>query len=341
MTANTVRTTTVAVADLIRDARLRYRSPYFSAAGDAERYAETMLEAVEPGQPSGWGNFPPVTCVELTEKHRFRVEEPGDFGTSKSGFVTYPAGGLVLVGGFTRTQAAGLALIEEIPALVHSGDWPLAMRLAWRENADHGKPRSSDEIKSVLQSIHQIAEYAALGERAVADMAGCSRATVNRFRRELEHARQRATDELSPTKSASGPTRSGDGQFVASVKDKWHRPVPTHLRNHFEVNYDLDRYAKRIRDVVLELGRLKHGVEGKDTCLSPGLSVLDLPQLSRALLKSADDVDCYRPFLVCPFCDGSECDQCGHRGWLTRPESERLPPAMERKAASYRDGAAH
>lgn len=310
----------------------------FSTAGDAERYAEAMRDY------DGWGEFPPITCVELTEQHKFRVEDVQVRGKSNAGWKTYPAGSLILVGGFTRTEAATLAGVMEAPATVHTGNWDLALRLAWQENSLHGKPRTSDEIKQVLQSIHQIPEYAALGERDVAGLARCSRATVGRFRRALEETRRQATEQVDvepPARPASAKTDSqGDATFTASLKDKWHRPVPPHLRQCFEVNHQLDLTAKRLRDAVQELGRLKHGPDGTEKCLAPGLIALDLAPVSRSLLTAADLVDSNRPFLVCPYCDGAECDRCNGRGWLTRPESEHLPPAIERKAASYRESAA-
>lgn len=332
------RLATVVVDELIRDERLRYRSAFFSLAGDAERYAEAMRDY------DGWGEFPPVTCVELNKECKFRVEEVAVRGKSSAGWKTYPAGSIILVGGFTRTEAATLAGLMEIPATIHTGDWDLALRLAWAENSNHGKARTSDEIRQVLQSIHQLPEYAQLGERDVAKLAGCSRATVNRFRASLKEIQRQATEQQDvepPERPASAKTdKSADEAFVASLKDKWHRPVPPHLRSTFEVNHPLDLYAKRLRDVVQELGRLKHGPDGSEKCLSPGLIALDLAPVSRSLLQAADLVDSNRPFLVCPYCDGAECDRCNGRGWLTRPESEHLPPLMERKASSYREGAA-
>ena len=322
------RLTTIPLAEVVLDPRLRFRDRLHDLGGVSHRYAEAMVDA-----DTTWGEFPPALVVELTAPHEYLAHEPGQFGRGETVKRVYPAGTHVLVGGFTRCAAAEIAKVENIRAEVEPGDWDHAERLAWSENARHGKPRSSEELGLVLASIHARPEYAELGERAVAEVAGCSRATVGRFRRALAD-RADPTDAGDSTE-APRPAKIDTGEFEAALRDRWQRPVPAHLRETFGCGPELERHAKGIRALVTAVARMKHGDDGTIQCRHPGLCLLDVKKLGAGLLSLADEIDARRPFLVCPQCDGHGCPRCSDRGWLPRGDADALTPMLERKARGH------
>jgi hypothetical protein len=321
---SSTRTATVKIADLVRDDRLRFRGWSHDHGSVVDEYREAMVDY------GGWGEFEPIVVCELTAIKKDKKAVDSRYKAELHD-VVYVPGTLLLIGGYTRCEAADAASVLEAPAVIHSGDWNYALQLAWSQNSRHGRRRSKFDLELILGSIHQQPQYAAAGEREVALLAGCSRATVNRFRAELKKVKEQANTQPEPPAAQ----RDSKGSFAASLRDKWQRPVPQHLRPAFEVNADLDARTKSIRKNVIDLGRLKFGPDGESKCLSPGLSELNVEDVTRHLLAAAELIDCQRPFVVCPYCDAVGCSHCKERGWLTRPESERLPPAMEKKAQAY------
>jgi hypothetical protein len=319
------RLETLKIADLVRDDRLRFRDNMHAASGVVDVYREAMIDY------GGWGEFEPIVVCELTAIRQGKIETQARCGKTGADPAVYVPGTLLLVGGYTRCEAADAAGVLAAPAVVHSGDWEYALQLAWHQNSRHGRPRSTDELRQVLTSIHQQARWAEAGERVVAELAGCSRATVNRFRAELKKIKELAEKQPEPQPIR----RDSKGAFAPALRDKWQRPVPLSLRAAFEVNADLDSRTKSIRNNVIDLARLKHGVEGKAKCLNPGLIELNLERVAKLLLEAADLIDCQRPFVICPHCDAAGCSHCHDRGWLTRPQAEQLPAALEKKAQSY------
>jgi hypothetical protein len=320
------RTATLKIADLVRDDRLRFRDFMHGASGIVDVYREAMVDY------GGWGDFDPIVVCELTAICKAKVVTgENQYGKVFTQEVTYVPGSMLLVGGFTRCEAADAASVLAAPAVIHSGDWEHALQLAWQQNSRHGRPRSTDELRQVLCSIHQQPQYGDAGEREVAALAGCSRATVNRFRAELKKIKEQVDSQPQPIPVQ----RDSKGGFAASLRDKWQRPVPQHLRHAFEINADLDTRANSIRKNVTDLGKLKHGPDGDAKCLNPGLTELNLERVAKLLLEAADLIDCQRPFVICPHCDAVGCSHCSDRGWLTRPQAEQLPAALEKKAQSY------
>jgi hypothetical protein len=351
---------------LTRDDRLRFRDQLHEASGQAQRYAEAMLDY------GGWGEFPPTVVVELTEPFTWTEEvakNPRYPDRVKAERREYPAGTLVLVGGFTRTaamaslkEAGGLSadFDPRVPCRIQPGTWADALKLAWRENSHHGQRRSTEETEAVLRSIHADPDHAAAGEREVALLAGCSRATVNRWRAKQRQAEARLHEPPKPPVVNPVP----DTPFVPPVvayqpepapapkpsptaaapllRDEWGRPVPAHVAPMWECVGLVKRAARDIRAACLALGAAKHGPDGAAKCLSPGLALVDVAAVTAAGYTAADLLDSQGPFLVCPQCDahgdhkGKTCKLCGGHGVLTRPQADCLPPQLETVAKSFR-----
>lgn len=354
------------LSDLARDERLRFRDLMHEASGTAQKYAEAMLEY------GGWGEFPPATVVELTEPFEWSEEVPHPRFPREGKVVrrTYPAGTLVLVGGFTRTAAMASAKESEdapasfdprVPCRIVSGTWGDALRLAWLENSRHGRARSSDETAAVLRSIHANPDHATAGEREVAKLAGVSRATVNRFRAKLA-AEARACEPkpapkvnpvadtpfeppvaaYQPDAEPPPPPAPSPPASAPLLRDEWGRPVPECVAPLWEALPVIKRAARDIRAACLALGAAKHGPDGAAECLTPGLALVDVRAVVAAGYTAADLLDSQAPFLVCPQCDGhgdfrgKSCKLCGSQGALTRPQADALSPQLETKAKSFR-----
>jgi hypothetical protein len=351
---------------LTRDVKLRYRDGLHPTYGKAQRYAEDMLEY------GGWGEFPKALAVELTAPHRWTEEVPHPRFPDRAKVAQreYPAGTLVLVGGFTRCEAMASAKESDgkptpfdprVPCLIVSGTWDDARQLAWKENSRHGQGRSSEETAAVLADIHADPECAALGEREVAALAGCSRATVNRWRAKQRQDAARLSETPppkvnpveetpfeTPLHAYQPPPEGEDAEAPAPtasaplLRDAWGRPVPPHCAALFGCVGVLRKAARDIRSAVLSLGEEKHGTPpDPKACVSPGMSLVDVPTITVSCLTAADLIDGQGPFIVCPECDGhgdarGKCRVCRGVGVLTRPQALTLTGPLEAKATSFR-----
>lgn len=316
----------VRLDEFVRDNRLRYRGPL---ANDRQSdYQEIMAEI-------GWGEFPPLKLLRLTEPHEWTEEQETEFGRpGKKLKKHYDEGTLLLIGGFTRALAADAAELASAPAVIEAGDWNDALLLAWHENSTHGRPRDRDEIRAVLDSIHDHPDYRKLGEREIARMAGCSRATVNRYRSESRKKTERINATASPTLLAK----------IVPLKDAWGRDVPEILEDDFRAVTPARKLIQNLRECATKLLILKYGDAIGTQVKEPGLERIDVKDFEANMLQWADQSDGALPFLVCPHCDGegvfkdaatkknNRCETCTGNGYLLRHQADTLKPEEERKA---------
>lgn len=161
--------------EITLDTRLQFRQgtgPYGCDRDVIERYAQEMRDGTL---------FPPIEVVELSEA-----------------FEEYDAGTLLLVGGFTRFCAAKQAGLSELDTHVRPGSWNDARCLAFKQNATHGKPRSTLELKAVIAAIDE--QYPGKSVREVAQMAGCSKTAVHQIRN------PKPVDQPAPSKTKAKAT---------------------------------------------------------------------------------------------------------------------------------------
>jgi hypothetical protein len=340
---------TVNPTELTRDERLRYRQ-----ADRMERVAVAYAEHM--ADYGGWGRFPPLTVLRLSEPFWWDTEESDGkkFGHLVPVKKEYPAGTLLLVGGFTRCRATDLLrnwpdtkrpawlptpplCIDEAPAEIFNGTWEESHRLAWGEN-QHGAARSADEIELVLSAMHLRPEFRDAPERQVASCAGCSRAAVNRWR---EKARRWAE------KTQSALPFADRDKFRPKLRDAWGREVPESLEPEFRSVAAARKAAERFRQAGKELLALKYDATG-ERVKEAGLARVDAREISALSLQLADRIDASLPFLVCPDCEGlgklpvpqagangsppRRCERCKGEGLLLRAAADDLPPESERKA---------
>jgi hypothetical protein len=362
------RSCTLRIADLVRDDRLRFRDAAYRAIAPVHEYADAMRGDPDEDGYAGpsWGAFPRLVCIDLTEPFTWSQELPakGSLDKPKKETQTYPAGTTILIGGFTRCDAADESGVARAPAVVYSGTWADAMRLAWGENTarQHGMKRSASETEMVLFSIHM--EHPQLSEREAAALAGCSQKTVNRYRNEVEakaaefaEATRRAEAFAAATRSGSPPppppppaapasppppaTPSHEPAGVVPV-DAWKRPLPVGLVGPFEAVGPAQKLLRSLRSDAKALFQQKHGADGTEKCLAPGLVRADVMGVLAAVAAAADMVEADLPFLVCPECDGAgkangkACKLCKGLGWVAKAEADRFTPAQEKAAGKFR-----
>lgn len=326
---------TVRLDEFTRDERLRYRGP--RANERVEDYAEAFSD-------HGWGDFPPLKLIRLTEEHVWHTEEQtGTFAKTKRKKHTYAAGTLLLIGGFTRAKAADEAGLSEAPAVIVEGDWNEALLIAWGENGTHGRPRDRDELWAVLDSIHDHPDHKSKSEKDVAFIANTSRSTVNRYRTERRERMARAAASMSGSSSdSSSPSLTS---AIIALVDSWNQDVPETLVEDFRVVPAAKKLTQHLRETAAKLLSLKYGSELGTQCQEPGLERWDVRDLAGLLMEWADRGEDSLPFLVCPACDGAKtlpdpqapkkqcrCEQCIGRGFLLRNEASTLKPEFERKA---------
>jgi hypothetical protein len=360
------RTCTLPIAGIVRDDRLRYRDAAHKAVGPVQEYAAAMAgdpDADPPVSPS-WDQFPRIVCIDLTEPYEWTEEVPakGALGKPRKVRLEYPAGTTLLVGGFTRCEAADLAGVTHAPAVVYSGTWADARRLAWRENTHHGARRSRMETDRVLLDIHLDPKYAGWSIREVASLAGCTyhavqayRSEVGRKEREFIESQKRADafaaansppppppPPAGPPPASPPPPTTPTAASGAVPSDAWKRPLPDGLVEPFEAVGPMAKLLRSMRATALEAARMKHGADGRERCLTPGLVKADVQGLLLAVTTGCDGVEADLPFLVCPECDGvgkcgpKGCKLCGGLGWVGKAEADRFTPAQEKVAAKFR-----
>lgn len=339
MDCQTAAHKTVPIEKLIRDERLRFRVPHSHVGPDAEEHTiERYREAF--ADYGGWGLFPPITVVELTQPHEFdpvQSERDQRVGVKRKRG-KYAAGSQVLVGGFTRCMAATLAGVLEANANVVSGTWEDAVKIAWSENARHdGRKRTSEELRDVIRSIE--AAHPDLSERDVAILAGCNRSAVWRAR-QAEKAASVTTapaDSGSPADAMKSSTKQS-GTDLDVVRDLWGRPLlNNHLREQFHCVPSVLEKTKRISSLVAEIAKLKQGPDGTSKCFEPGMIFVDVGAAMLTIMDALDTVSGSIPWIVCPQCDANDaaCEMCNSRGWVTKAQAEDLPPNLEKIARKW------
>ncbi|CAN5419740.1 hypothetical protein BH11PLA2_BH11PLA2_32610 [soil metagenome] len=330
-------TETVRIDEITRDERFRFRDAY-TADALVDQYAADMED--------GWGEFPAVKLLRLTEEYSWQELVPVSeerYAKVKNKKQSYKAGTLLLIAGFTRIKAALQAEINIALAVIHEGTWEDALKLAWPENGRHGRRRSDDDLKMVFISMHTLPSTKDKSEREMAVLAGCHRSSVNRFRKEwLE------TLTKIQSKPSANPTTPSLLRSEKLLADSWGREVPESLVEYFRVVPAAKKITQSLREIAAKVISLKYGSDLGTQCQEPGLERFDVRELGAVLMEWADVGEASLPFLVCPEpggCDGEctipdpknpkkmlRCEQCVGRGYLLRHETDRLPPEAERSA---------
>ncbi|QEL15602.1 hypothetical protein [Limnoglobus roseus] len=299
----------VAISDLVRDERLRFRDTYSSSLAETvERYAEAMVD-----YGTTWGEFPPLVAVWLTEPHEWAEEVPdGDGRYAKLTRLpkSYPANALILAEGFTRCAAADVAGVVSAPAVIHPGTWADAERLAWGANSRHGRPRSSAETARVLDSILSRPEYRAATGSELAKLACCSKATANRHRK----ARNEKLSTSAPDGVGSVPETPGVATAASAPVDARGYAIPPRLHAHFAGVPAARRLTGQLRDTAAKLSKLAN-VGGRE--VHPSFALVDVEAAVADVLKAVAWVESMLPAESCRSCHGDGCVSCDHRGYLT------------------------
>jgi transposase len=95
-------------------------------------------------------------------------------------------GGLYLVDGWQRYEAAERVGIVEFPVRVWFGTWEEAVELAAQCNARHGRPRTRADLAKTIAMLRTLPQWREASAVAIAKHVGVSHATISRVLAKLE-----------------------------------------------------------------------------------------------------------------------------------------------------------
>ncbi|NNJ27828.1 hypothetical protein [Alienimonas chondri] len=164
----------------------------------AEEYADVLREAQKFGGP--WP-FP-------------KLEGVRDTGSV-----------LHLYGGFTRLAAAKLAdWSDPVPVRSLRGDDDLALKMALKENADHGVRRTNADKRKAVETALLVPWWSGKSDREIAGMCAVSHEFVRKVRGELEDVGTVSTvDTVVGRDGVEQPRRKSKAK--PAPKEKKPRPV--------------------------------------------------------------------------------------------------------------------
>lgn len=320
------------ITDIHRDDRLMCRSRL-----DHEHVARIMERFQDAGD---WPEtIPPLVVFRLTSQSPARqiANFIKHLHYEKMDGQVHAVGTLVLVSGYHRFEAANRCEMQQVPCVIVEGTWDDAERTAWKQNSDHGLPRTNNDLRIVLGAAHSNNRLKTLSIRKLADMLACTKSSVERYRKELEdRAKQVETEIPFPVPNRTDESQNQESPR-ASFRDAYGNPIPEWLEERFRCVEKAKRVSRRIRAAAEELLRLKY--KDNEAIREPGLETVDARSIYAEMVMIADRLDSNIPWLVCPQCEGrgevgsKRCDTCQREGYLVRHQADTLPPELERKAA--------
>ena len=254
---------------------------------------------------------------------------------------TFPPVTLVgewLVDGFHRYYAARDTGRTEIEAEIAEGTtFEDASWHAISVNQTHGLRRTNADKRRATEIAIRHSRSADASNRAIAEWIGVSEGLVRRVR-----------DDLSIPAAPVVVGRDGVSRNVEEQRGTVEPPTlpsaPTDSSGQVERDErsEMERWETQARDLVTDLIRIKRrilsafeSVRNDDNiivrieCSEPGLASLpitsfkaDLQNCIKALERNAI------PQSVCPLCQGTACDSCAMRGWMSRNQMMTVPEEL-------------
>jgi hypothetical protein len=213
----------IAVAQLVRDEAIQPRLDTDSAT--VLKYRELMREGA---------SFPPIEVVRT------------------------PDGELLLVDGWHRIEAAEREGFTKLYAHVWSGDRNDAIEFAARCNARHGKPRSEDDLKKVVEMLRGLPNWRRASNVEIAKHVGVSEATVRRVQSILvsDEDVDQPIEKVGAPSETRRMVRRGDQEYpmetrrISAVQRKVEsepRPRAQPVRNAGGAMMDMRGIAKSLK----------------------------------------------------------------------------------------------
>lgn len=273
----------------------------------------------------------------------------------------------ILAGGFTRFEAMRLEGTIKHTFEVKPGGEREALVYALGDNVEHGVRRTVGDLRKAITTILEHPELKKLSGREAAKILKCDDSYFSQVKREIlgttpdakkseaakksNEARKpekaekpigstpfdepaktaEKTEAITPTVATSSdesagiphpPTESAaetatPKPSASILRDTFGRVVPGWIRDAFKSNAaEQFEQAVKVRDAIARGGNL----------FAEGL-------ISRAIKELSYSV----PHCVCPECGGQGCHVCrNRRGWISKPEFERLPKELKFTAQSYK-----
>jgi len=166
----------------------------------------------------------------------------------------------------------------------------------------------------------QKSEQATKGETTAERLArehGVSEATVRR-------AGRRAAGKTKPKKKKTTPASSPGTEQVEVPRDADGREIPPHLIDVFGTQEQFDRFAQILSTLK---GQVKQAVEANPIAWSR----FNENSFRATITKAHDLLRLSAPFIVCPYCGGSEsdkCRMCKSIGFLDELQAHSVPKEM-------------
>lgn len=277
----------------------------------------------------------------------------------------------ILAGGFTRFEAMRLEGTIKHTFEVKPGGEREALVYALGDNVEHGVRRTVGDLRKAITTLLEHPELKKLSGREAAKILKCDDSYFSQVKREIlgttpdakkSKAAKKSNEARKPekaektvestpfdeptkaTKSTEPSTTTAETASVEGavkphtadenkpeenkteqptakpatqvVTDSFGRTVPGWLKSVFTSNAaEQFEQAVKTRDAIARSGNL----------FAEGL-------FSRAIKELSYTV----PHCVCPECGGHGCHVCrNRRGWISKPEFERLPKELKFVAQSY------
>jgi hypothetical protein len=257
---------------------------------------------------------------------------------------------LILAGGFHRHRGYELAGVAAAEYEVRDGTALDAKKYALGDNADHGRRRTTQDIRRAVEAALADKRLAGLSDREIDALCGVSVGYTSRLRKELtgaapdakksQAAKARNAKPVSETEAPAAPPTpgaagGGEAQPGAELphpepppsafRDQLGRPCPSHIDDHL----------RRGRGMLAAAARLDAEI---DALANKGISA------GRAeMIDARNRLAWAAPFCVCPACSGhgdkGRCPTCGADGFLDFAAYCRLPDPLRAAADAASDDA--
>jgi hypothetical protein len=289
---------------LDRDLQCRAGSGPF---GCYEETIEAYSEAYTEGK-----TLPPITVIELAEHH-------GD----------HEMGTILLVGGWHRFLAARKAGLTKIEATLHTGSWTDALILSWAQNGDHGRPRSSRDLKMVLDQVCLV--YSKSSVREIARLANCSHGAVQRYRTEKKGGGT-TTKPKPEMQSQPEPLQVIDDEPETQSEEKELTVHGGHPEPEPETPPEPDKWSEiratsqTMLDIASDLKSIGKSIDVLKK--EVGGARLQAGHIKKGIREAEQHLEWYRPYAVLPADHGLDPDPTDGLGWVTYMQFGRLDDSI-------------
>jgi len=248
--------------------------------------------------------------------------------------VPEPAGSvLYLIDGWHRLMAARHVGYEAVPCEVNSGNFSAAFVASLGVNATHGVRRSNRDKRFCVARALRDEQLGQESHRTIAQWCQVSHTLVSKIHAEMSE--RDAGPETTRADATARMTHEADyGQPAAEPEDESNpppsairsqvirssQPVVTAIRHHLQASRnEIDRMAATHAALESLMANDWANDLTEQRCFTDIDRMMtgfkDVITAGRSLLTK---IAACAPHARCESCNGSGCDVCGNKGWITR-----------------------